>query len=180
MQTHTKLAACMKRREQSCWFEEFAVDTVLMLCCAQQELDSRKITHWCSKKISDKDMVSSCLPPSHSIQVCTCCPYALNDMAPSTSICIWFAFPAFGGSLRWSALCLASDYPWTRLNLSISSRAVDYWWSHALIGDDVLAGINENCDFSRVGEHNAGMPNVKHTRHKYDKCSPGTKCDVYL
>ncbi len=29
--------------------------------------------------------------------------------------------------------------------------AVEYWWSHALIGDEVLAGINENCDFATVG-----------------------------
>eukprot|EP00200_Dunaliella_tertiolecta_P006034 CAMPEP_0202355440 /NCGR_PEP_ID=MMETSP1126-20121109/10335_1 /ASSEMBLY_ACC=CAM_ASM_000457 /TAXON_ID=3047 /ORGANISM="Dunaliella tertiolecta, Strain CCMP1320" /LENGTH=561 /DNA_ID=CAMNT_0048948059 /DNA_START=38 /DNA_END=1723 /DNA_ORIENTATION=+ len=58
--------------------------------------------------------------------------------------------------------------PWTDASVD-NKGAVDYWWSHALIGDDVLAGINENCDFSRVGPLDA-HPHVAQPVTKEELC----------
>ena len=40
--------------------------------------------------------------------------------------------------------------PWTDAPIDNSGTA-DYWHSHALISDDVYAGIKDNCDMSNVG-----------------------------
>ncbi|KAF5835085.1 Alpha/Beta hydrolase protein [Dunaliella salina] len=59
--------------------------------------------------------------------------------------------------------------PWTDPAVD-NKGAVDYWWSHALIGDDVFAGINDNCDFSSVGPLDA-HPTVAQPVTKEELCN---------
>ncbi len=39
---------------------------------------------------------------------------------------------------------------WTDAALD-NAGAVEFWWTHAIISDDTRAGIEANCDFSKIG-----------------------------